>query len=88
MFSICGTAINVIVSSQHGELPLTETKWIWVLLMINLPSLLYAFLYAISWSEGCDFFLTNQPLFSCERKKILPKGLSDHDMAELRYRPA
>ena len=55
--------------------------------MINLPTLVYAFLYAISWSEGWDFFLTNYPLFGYKHKKILPKGLSDHDMAELRYHP-
>jgi len=29
------------------------------------------------------FFLTNYLLFSHERKKVLPKVLSDHDMAEL-----
>lgn len=28
----------------------------WMLLMINLPALVYAFPYAISWSEGWDFF--------------------------------
>lgn len=75
MLSICGTAIKCNTSSQHGELPLTETEWMWVLLMINLLALLYAFLYAISWSERLDFFLTNYLLFSCEHEKILPEGL-------------
>lgn len=53
--------------------------------MINLPTLVYAFLYAISWSEGWDFFLTNYLLFGCKRRKILPKGLSDRDLAQLLY---
>lgn len=57
----------------------------WVLSMINLPTLVLAFLYAVSWSEGwvVFFFLTNYLLFSCKHKEIFPKGLSGHDMAEL-----
>ena len=33
----------------------------WVLLMINLPTLVYAFLYASSWREGWDFFSDKLP---------------------------
>lgn len=47
----------------------------WVLSMINLPTLVLAFLYAVSWSEGWEFFSDELPAFQLQAQEDTSQGL-------------
>lgn len=57
----------------------------WVLSMINLPTVVYAFLYTISWSEVWDFFPHKLPAFQLQAQEDSSQGFvwSRHGRAAL-----
>lgn len=47
----------------------------WVLSMINLPTLVLAFFNAVSWNEGWDFFSDELPTFQLQAQEDTSQGL-------------